>query len=188
MRVALLSVDRQCMRARVTYVAVKLVAKTINWNPVINVEESKCIIIVITYAIACYGTIISKDITQSGHILGDPGTVSGPPVPERSLSPPAVCIVRAIMHSAFLWFSCHHTEMYGKLAAIVKPKVPQSSLPKFFWRHLKKDIEQLSRATGKSPDESAIIVHLVLQNMLLKAPPTCESCSLTVYCMYTHDT
>ena len=78
------------------------------------------------------------------------------------------------MHSAFLWFSCHRTEMYGEIAAVVKPPIHPQSLPEFFWRHLRKDIEQLSRATGKSPDESAIIVHLVLQNVLLKEPPTCK--------------
>lgn len=115
-----------------------------------------------------------NDITQTGHALGSPESRTAPPAPERSLSMPAVCIVRALMHSALLWCSCHHQDVIGELTALVKPQVPPQQLPEFFWMHLRKDIEQLSRVTGKSPDESMIIVHLVLQNILLKAPPTCK--------------
>lgn len=77
------------------------------------------------------------------------------------------------MHSAFLWCSCHHPELEGPLRGLIKPMVPHS-IPEFFWMHLRRDIEQLARATGKSPDESAIIVHLVLQNILSTTPPICE--------------
>lgn len=80
------------------------------------------------------------------------------------------------MHSAFLWCSCHYQDMVAAdLAALVKPHVNPNNLPEFFWMHLRKDIEQLSRVTGKGLDESAIIVHLVLQGILTKPPPTCKN-------------
>ena len=60
----------------------------------------------------------------------------------------------------------------AELADLVKPRVNPNNLPEFFWMHLNKDIEQLSRVTGKSLDESAIIIHLVLRGILTKAPPT----------------
>ena len=60
----------------------------------------------------------------------------------------------------------------AELADLVKPHVNPNNLPEFFWMHLNKDIEQLSRVTGKSVDESAIIIHLVLRGILTKAPPT----------------
>ena len=61
------------------------------------------------------------------------------------------------------------------LTQLVKAGVRPRDLPEFFWRHLERDVELLGRATGKSIDESAIIVHLVLREILLKAPPTCEN-------------
>ncbi len=120
----------------------------------------------------CY----SHDTTQTGHVLGDPDSRTAPPAPERNLSPPAICIMRALMHSAFLWCSCHFQDMVAaELAALVRPHVKPNKLPEFFWMHLRKDIEQLSRVTGKGLDEAAIIVHLVLRDILTKPPPICES-------------
>lgn len=80
------------------------------------------------------------------------------------------------MHSAFLWCSCHCPNVIGDLAGLVKPPFHHpEDLPEFFWLHLRKDIEHLSRVTGKGSEESAIIVHSVLQNILTKAPPTCKN-------------
>ena len=61
------------------------------------------------------------------------------------------------------------------LTQLVKVGVRPQDLPEFFWCHLERDMELLGRATGKSMDESAIAVHLVLREILLKAPPTCEN-------------
>lgn len=114
----------------------------------------------------------SHDTTQTGHALGHPTSRTGPPAPERSLSPPAVCIMRALMHSALLWCSCHYQDMVAAdLAALVKPHVNPNNLPEFFWMHLMKDIEHLSRVTGKGLDESAIIIHLIIRQILTKQPP-----------------
>ena len=41
--------------------------------------------------------------------------------------------------------------------------------------HLSKDIEHLSRVTGKGIEESALIVHLVLHRIFtIEPPPNCE--------------
>ncbi len=111
-----------------------------------------------------------------GHALGSPDSRTAPPAPERSLSPPAVCIMRALMHSALLWCSCHYQDtVAAELAALVKPPVNPNNLPEFFWMHLRKDIEQLSRVTGKGLDESAIIIHLVLHGILTRPLPTSKN-------------
>ena len=60
------------------------------------------------------------------------------------------------------------------LTQLVKVGVRPRELPEFFWRHLEQDVELLGRATGKSMDDSAITIHLVLREILLKLPPTCE--------------
>ena len=61
------------------------------------------------------------------------------------------------------------------LIQLVKVGVRPQDLPEFFWRHLERDIELLGRAIGKSMDDSAITVHLVLKEILLRDPPTCEN-------------
>ena len=61
------------------------------------------------------------------------------------------------------------------LVQLVKVGVRPQDLPEFFWHHLERDMELLGSAIGKSMDESAIIVHLVLREILLKDPPTCEN-------------
>ena len=60
------------------------------------------------------------------------------------------------------------------LTQLVKVGVRPQNLPEFFWHHLERDVELLGRVTGKSMDESAITIHLVLREILSKMPPTCE--------------
>lgn len=106
------------------------------------------------------------DNTQTGHSLGHPKARGGIPSPERSLSPAACCIVRAIMHSALLWISCNNDNVTGDLLTLVKNglQAPQE-IPEFFWGHLEKDMQLLATALGKNHDEAAIVVHLVLKNI-----------------------
>ena len=101
-----------------------------------------------------------------GHILGGAKLRISAPVLQRGLQPLAICILRAIMHSAFLMCCCHSSDSLLALAELVKPAVNPKLLPQFFWMHLRKDMEHLSRVTGKGMEESAIIIHLVLQHML----------------------
>ena len=78
------------------------------------------------------------------------------------------------MHSALLWCSCHREDVVHDLAHLVKPFVNTEQLPEFFWTHLNKDIEHLSRVTGKGVEDSAIIVHLVLSEILINTAPDCK--------------
>ena len=61
------------------------------------------------------------------------------------------------------------------LIQLVKVGVRPQELPEFFWHHLERDLELLGRAIGKSMDESAITLHLVLREILLNDPPICEN-------------
>lgn len=60
------------------------------------------------------------------------------------------------------------------LTQLVKVAVRPRDLPEFFWCHLESDMELLGSVTGKSIDDSAIIVHLVLKEILSRKPPMCE--------------
>ena len=58
------------------------------------------------------------------------------------------------------------------LLRLVKPHLPNATeLPEFFWHHLERDLQLLGQATGKSVDEAAIILHLVLRGILTQEPP-----------------
>ena len=66
------------------------------------------------------------------------------------------------------------------LTQLVKVDIRPSNLPEFFWCHLERDMELLGRAIGKNMDESAIVVHLVLKEILSRDPPPCEDCLTTL--------
>ena len=130
----------------------------------------------------------STDITQTGHSLGHPDARGDALVPERSLSPAACCIVRAIMHSALVWTSCNNDAETEGLVTLVKNglRTPQE-LPEFFWGHLQRDVQLLARALGENYEEAAIVLHLVLQNILISNPPTLQGPDISVcvcVCMY----
>jgi len=57
---------------------------------------------------------------------------------------------------------------------LVKVNIRPHDLPEFFWHHLKQDVELLGRSIGRSMDESAITIHLVLKEILQRDPPKCE--------------
>ena len=71
------------------------------------------------------------------------------------------------------------------LANLVKPFVNPQHLPEFFWMHLSKDIEHLSHVTGKGLEESAIIVHLVLAEILTNSTPD-RKLDCTGNCVYSY--
>ena len=71
--------------------------------------------LLVQYGISCLVLCVHNsfsplrtDETQTGHCLGQPQGRSSVPAPERSLSPAACCILRALMHSALLWASCNN--------------------------------------------------------------------------------
>ena len=124
------------------------------------------------YGVSLFLSQHRTDTTQKGHSLGHPTTRGSVQSPERSLSPAACCILRAIMHSALVWVSCNDDTATGGLVELVKSGLqsPQE-LPEFFWGHLERDVQLLGRALGKNPEDAAIVVHLVLRNILTVSPP-----------------
>ncbi len=65
------------------------------------------------------------------------------------------------------------------LCDLVKPGVRAPHLPEFFWTHLEKDLELLGKATGKSLDEAAVMMHLVLKQILEVDPPRRTLCTIS---------
>ena len=124
--------------------------------------------------------LFREDATRTGYDLGLPQHRSLNPERVRNLSAPAVCIVRALMHSAFIWASCHNQDELVELSKLIryKDQVLPRDLPEFFWLHLEKDLECLCKSTGRGMDECAIIMHLVLKRILQNDPTDCESLSV----------
>eukprot|EP00731_Ephydatia_muelleri_P024235 Em0016g506a len=112
----------------------------------------------------------TTDETQSGHVLGSPEGRSNT-LPERGLSPAVVCILRALMHTALLWASCHTQNAIAGLVQLIKPAVNVQDIPEFLLRHLEKDVTLLGKALGISVDEAVLVIHLVLHVILVKDVP-----------------
>ena len=72
------------------------------------------------------------------------------------------------MHSALLWCCCHHEDWRVIIASFMTAQVKLKSLPELFWKHLRKDIEHLSKVSGKGIEEAALIIHMVLSEILTK--------------------
>jgi hypothetical protein len=126
----------------------------------------------------------SQDTTRKGYDLGAPANRTHT-APERHLSARAVCILRALMHSAFIWATCNNQSSLGAITSLITPQVLPKNLPEFFWAHLDKDIELLGRDTGKGLDEVVMIIHLVLRQILTTDPPIGLFCALSVrFCAY----
>ena len=51
------------------------------------------------------------------------------------------------------------------LSSITHPFVKPGDLPQFFWEHLKQDLNLLSKVIGRSVDDAALLIHLILQRM-----------------------
>ena len=47
---------------------------------------------------------------------------------------------------------------------MIDPRPPNPS--EFLWRHLELDLQQLGRALGRSADDAALFMHLILHNLL----------------------
>ena len=52
-------------------------------------------------------------------------------------------------------------------AQVIKPRCEPCDAAEFLWRHLQQDLDVLGRALGRSMDDAALTVHLVLHRMLL---------------------
>lgn len=51
-------------------------------------------------------------------------------------------------------------------AELITPQCQSQSVAQFLWQHLQRDLDVLGRALGRSVDDAALTVHLVLQRMI----------------------
>lgn len=51
-------------------------------------------------------------------------------------------------------------------AQLITPPCQSQSVAQFLWEHLQRDLDVLGRALGRSVDDAALTVHLVLQQMI----------------------
>lgn len=70
------------------------------------------------------------------------------------------------MHSALIWTCSHNESSLRDVAALVNSPVHPNGFPEFFWRHLEKDLEGLCAILHRGEEESILIVHIVLRNIL----------------------
>ncbi|XP_066090745.1 E3 ubiquitin-protein ligase RNF213 [Saccopteryx bilineata] len=108
----------------------------------------------------------NPDRTQTGHVLGSPTSSSQPVVSDRQLSPVAFLLARLLTHLAMLLGVAHSQQA---LSHIIKPAV--RDLRGFLQQHLHRDLEQLMKTLGKSADDTAITVHLVLRRLCKEHHP-----------------
>lgn len=101
------------------------------------------------------------DRTQTGHVLGSPPPRDQAVVSDRELSPAAFLLARLLTHLAMLLGAAHSPQA---LAGIIKPPVTDPGA--FLQQHVQRDLEQLMKTLGKSADDTASVVHLVLRSLL----------------------
>ena len=59
---------------------------------------------------------------------------------------------------------CHLSSK--ETAQLITPPCQLPSVAQFLWKHLQRDLDVLGRALGRSVDDAALTVHLVLQQMI----------------------
>ncbi|XP_043570887.1 E3 ubiquitin-protein ligase rnf213-alpha-like isoform X2 [Chiloscyllium plagiosum] len=112
-------------------------------------------------AVAGFRDADMMDRTQTGHVLGDPGKRETVAVPDREMSAVSFLIIRLLTHAAMILGTIEDPQ---SIAVIIKPQVANPAA--FLWCHIGKDMEQLIRSLGKSADETAIVVHIILSHLL----------------------
>ncbi|KAI8522257.1 hypothetical protein Bbelb_020110 [Branchiostoma belcheri] len=103
----------------------------------------------------------NNDTTRPGHILGPAANRPAVPISERALSVVATCVVRLVMHAAMVKAATHNPQ---GVANVIDPRPPNPS--QFLWQHLELDLQQLGRALGRSADDAALFMHLILHDLL----------------------
>ncbi|XP_067860096.1 E3 ubiquitin-protein ligase rnf213-alpha isoform X2 [Heptranchias perlo] len=104
---------------------------------------------------------LQGDRTQAGHVLGDSSKRETVVAPDRQMSSVSFLLIRLMTHTAMILGTMEDTQ---SVAHIIKPQVQNPVA--FLWRHIEKDMEQLKGSLGKSADETAIVVHLVLCRLI----------------------
>ena len=68
------------------------------------------------------------------------------------------------MHSNRYFF---FLQLSPKAAAqLITPPCDPKYVAEFLWKHMQRDLDVLGRALGRSVDDAALTVHLVLQQMI----------------------
>ncbi|KAM9596356.1 E3 ubiquitin-protein ligase RNF213-like isoform 2-T2 [Trichechus inunguis] len=101
------------------------------------------------------------DRTQTGHVLGNPVARDVMVVSDRALPPVVFILIRLLTHLAMLLGAARSPQA---LRNIIKPPVGDPET--FLHRHIQRDLEQLTKTLGKSADETANVVHLILCSLL----------------------
>ncbi|XP_067057901.1 E3 ubiquitin-protein ligase rnf213-alpha-like isoform X3 [Acropora muricata] len=104
-----------------------------------------------------------QDRTKTGHALGEPGSRLTNAEPQRNLSPILCSLLRILMHASMVMGACKNAEA---TAQVIKPRCKPCDAAEFLWRHLQRDLDVLGRALGRSVDDAALTVHLVLHRMI----------------------
>nr|XP_046210346.1 E3 ubiquitin-protein ligase rnf213-beta isoform X1 [Oncorhynchus gorbuscha]XP_046210347.1 E3 ubiquitin-protein ligase rnf213-beta isoform X1 [Oncorhynchus gorbuscha]XP_046210348.1 E3 ubiquitin-protein ligase rnf213-beta isoform X1 [Oncorhynchus gorbuscha] len=99
------------------------------------------------------------DQTRTGHILGE--AYRRAEAPERQMSPAQSSILRLLNHLAMLQGTIKN---YQAVSQMVHPGV--QDVLGFMWSHLEKDMEVLGRTLDQNMDNTAVVIHLVLQACL----------------------
>ncbi|MEE6515818.1 hypothetical protein FKM82_024889 [Ascaphus truei] len=105
------------------------------------------------------------DRTQTGHILGDPERQGSAVAPDREISRPAFILLRLLTHLSMILGAEENPQ---GLMVILKPQVQDAGT--FLFRHIEKDLEYLKNTLGKSADETATVVHLILCSLTHQQP------------------
>ncbi|XP_078257499.1 E3 ubiquitin-protein ligase rnf213-alpha-like isoform X2 [Rhinoraja longicauda] len=101
------------------------------------------------------------DRTQTGHILGDPSKRETIVAPDRQMSLVSFLLVRLMTHVAMFIGTMDDVK---SIEQIIQPQVQNPR--DFLWCHIKKDIEQLRNSLAKTIDETTIVVHLFLSQLI----------------------
>ncbi|XP_070250935.1 E3 ubiquitin-protein ligase RNF213 isoform X3 [Myotis yumanensis] len=114
------------------------------------------------------------DRTQTGHVLGSPPPGDEAVASDRDLSPAAFLLARLLTHLAMLWGAALSPQA---LTGIIKPAVRDPGA--FLQQHIQRDLQQLMRTLGKSADDTAQVVHLVLCVLLREQHPLSDQRSFS---------
>ena len=103
-----------------------------------------------------------RENTAAGHMLGAANTRPNNPIPERKMSSLNTTILRMLTH-----LSMHIGAMTSPahVAALVKPAVRPEAVATFFFEHLQRDLQLLTSALNRSPDDACLFMHQLLSNI-----------------------
>ncbi|XP_070197743.1 E3 ubiquitin-protein ligase rnf213-alpha-like isoform X2 [Littorina saxatilis] len=99
-----------------------------------------------------------RDSTQPGHTLGAVTHRSREAVPERGMSAAACTVLRFLTHAA-LYISASQPGQAGAVSQMVRPAIEGGHVIVFLWGHLRKDLQVLQSALGRSCDDVYLLLH-----------------------------